>query len=421
MKTSFFIHARHLHFLFVHCKILQKEVSAMNYRQDKHGNPISLLGFGCMRFRQEMGRIDMKQANEQIMAAFQSGVNYYDTAYIYPGSEAALGQILEQNGIRGQVNIATKLPHYLIKSMDGMERLFREQLKRLKTDYIDYYLMHMLTDIDAWNRLKALGIEQWLEDKVKSGTIRQVGFSYHGNTDMFCKLVDAYPWDFCQIQYNYMDEHSQAGRRGLQYASEKGLAVIIMEPLRGGKLVNMLPDTAKQIFENYPTRYTPVQWALRWLWNQKEVTCVLSGMNSLEMVQDNVSTASTAEAGALTAEDDAMLRQVAAAINAKMKVGCTGCGYCVPCPMHVDIPGTFAAYNRLHTESKFSGLKEYFMCTAARKTSTAASNCIGCGKCEQHCPQHLPIRQTLKDAQKELEVPVYKLARKVVKAFKLFG
>ena len=184
----------------------------MHYRTDKYNNQISLLGFGCMRFQTTLGKIDMAKAEQQIMAAFHSGVNYYDTAYVYPGSEAALGKILEKNNIREQVYIATKLPHYLIKNIEGMEKLFNEQLKRLRTDYIDYYLMHMLTDTDTWNRLKELGIEEWLDNKRQSGAIRQVGFSYHGNSDMFCKLVDAYDWDFTQIQYNYMDEHSQAGR-----------------------------------------------------------------------------------------------------------------------------------------------------------------------------------------------------------------
>ena len=392
----------------------------MNYRQDKYGNAISILGYGCMRFTQSLGKIDLAKAEAEIMEAYRNGVNYYDTAYVYPGSEAALGEILQRNGIRAKVSIATKLPHYLIKSMDAMERLFQEQLRRLKTDYIDFYLMHMLTDVQTWERLKGLGIEKWLEEKKKSGAIRQVGFSYHGNSDMFCQLVDAYPWDFCQIQYNYMDEHSQAGRKGLHYAHAKGLPVIIMEPLRGGKLVNLLPDTAKKIFAEYPISHTPAQWAFRWLWNQEEVTCVLSGMNSLEMVRDNVATASNVEIGEIGAAEEAMLQQVVAAINSKMKVGCTGCGYCVPCPAHVDIPGTFAAYNRLHTEGKASGWKEYFMCTAVRATSTAASNCIGCGKCEKHCPQHLPLRQELKNAQKELEIPVYRIARKFVQWLKLY-
>ena len=392
----------------------------MNYRLDKYGNEISILGFGCMRFRQTKGKIDLEEAEREIMEAFRSGVNYYDTAYVYPGSEAAIGEIFERNGIRDKINIATKLPHYLIKSVEGMEKLFQEELRRLRTDHIDYYLMHMLTDVGTWNRLKALGIESWLEEKRKSGAIRQVGFSYHGNSDMFCKLVDAYDWDFCQIQYNYMDEHSQAGRRGLQYAHEKGLPVIIMEPLRGGKLVSRLPEEAKRIFEEYPVRHTPAQWAFRWLWNQKEVTCVLSGMNTMEMVRDNVNTASTVRVGELGAGEEEMLRKVVAAINSKMKVGCTGCGYCMPCPKGVDIPGTFAAYNRKYTEGTFGALKEYFMCTAARRTSAAASNCVGCGKCEKHCPQGIQIRQELKNAKKELEVPVYKIARKGVEWLKLY-
>ena len=223
----------------------------MNYRTDKYGNQLSILGFGCMRFPQKMGRIDMEETEREIMTAYQAGVNYYDTAYIYPGSEAALGEIFEKNNIREKVYIATKLPHYLIKSVADMDKLFAEELRRLRTDYVDYYLMHMLTDTDTWNRLKSLGIEEWIAQKKASGAIRQIGFSYHGNSEMFCNLVDAYDWDFCQIQYNYMDEHSQAGRRGLYHAHEKGIPVIIMEPLRGGKLVNRLPDTAKKIFEEY--------------------------------------------------------------------------------------------------------------------------------------------------------------------------
>lgn len=392
----------------------------MNYRLDKYGNQLSILGFGCMRFQKNNGKINMEEAEQEIMTAFHAGVNYYDTAYVYPGSEAVLGEILAKHGIREQVHIATKLPHYLIKNTDSMETYFTEQLKRLKTDYIDYYLMHMLNDVETWNRLKSLGIEAWLEEKKKSGAIRQVGFSYHGNSDMFCRLIDAYDWDFCQIQYNYMDEHSQAGRTGLNYAHQKGLPVIIMEPLRGGKLVNLLPEKALRIFSDYKIKYTPAQWAFRWLWNQPEVTCVLSGMNSDEMVRDNIRTASTAAVGALGPDEEEMLRRVVKAINSKMKVGCTGCGYCTPCPMNVDIPGTFSAYNRRYSEGKSPALLEYIMCTALRKTSTAASNCIECGKCEQHCPQHIEIRKHLKDARKELETPVYKIIRRIVKLLKAF-
>ena len=392
----------------------------MNYRTDKYGNQLSILGFGCMRFPQKMGRIDMEETEREIMTAYQAGVNYYDTAYIYPGSEAALGEIFEKNNIREKVYIATKLPHYLIKSVADMDKLFTEELRRLRTDYVDYYLMHMLTDTDTWNRLKSLGIEEWIAQKKASGAIRQIGFSYHGNSEMFCNLVDAYDWDFCQIQYNYMDEHSQAGRRGLYHAHAKGIPVVIMEPLRGGKLVNRLPDTAKKIFEEYKIKRTPAQWAFRWLWNQPEITVVLSGMNSDEMVRDNIQTASTVEVGELGEDEEQMLKQVVAAINAKMKVGCTGCGYCMPCPKGVDIPGTFAAYNRRYAEGKFWSFVDYVMCTTLRKNSTAASNCVGCGKCEKHCPQHIEIRKNLKDAQKELETPLYKVVRKVVKGFMKF-
>ncbi len=419
----------------------------MQYRKDKYGNEISVLGYGCMRFTQTAGRIDLKKTEEEIMAAFRGGVNYYDTAYIYGGSEAALGEILERQGIRDRVYIATKLPHYLIKSSDRLDKYFEEQLRRLRTDHIDYYLMHMLTDVQTWERLKGLGILEWLQKKRESGAIRQVGFSYHGNADMFCRLVDAYEWDFCQIQYNYMDENSQAGRRGLLYAAERGLPVIIMEPLRGGKLVARLPEAARKIFENYRTagknlpgdpemsgqdrskkqgdtgegvRYTPAQWAFKWLWNQPQVTCVLSGMNSLEMVRDNINTAENTRVGELSEADEAMLRQVAGAINARMKVGCTGCGYCMPCPRGVDIPGSFAAYNRRYSEGWVAAMKDYFMCTAIRKESSGASNCVECGKCERHCPQHIQIRQELKAVKKTLENPVYRIARWLVKKMKAY-
>ena len=392
----------------------------MNYRTDRYGNQLSILGFGCMRFPQTLGIIDMKETEREIMTAFQAGVNYYDTAYIYPGSEAAIGEIFEKNQIRDKVYIATKLPHYLIKTAADLDKLFGEELKSLRTDYVDYYLMHMLTDTDTWERLKSLGIVEWIAEKKASGAIRQIGFSYHGNSEMFCKLVDAYDWDFCQIQYNYMDEHSQAGRKGLYHAHSKGIPVIIMEPLRGGKLVNRLPDTAQKIFEEYKIKRTPAQWAFRWLWNQPEVTVVLSGMNSDEMVRDNIQTASTVEVGELGEEEEQMLKRVVNAINAKMKVGCTGCGYCMPCPKGVDIPGTFAAYNRRYAEGKFWSLVDYVICTTLRKNSTAASNCVNCGKCEKHCPQHIEIRKHLKDAQKELETPLYRVVSKAVRKFAKF-
>ena len=282
----------------------------MNYRKDKYGNDLSVLGFGCMRFPKKMGMIDMEATEEQIMLSYKNGVNYFDTAYIYPGSEAALGEILHKNNIRDKVHIATKLPHYIIKDKETIEKIFKEELSRLKTDYIDFYLMHMLADVDTWQRLVDIGILDWLEEKKEKGQIRQIGFSYHGNSDMFCKLIDAYEWDFCQIQYNYMDEHTQAGRTGLKHANAKGIPVVIMEPLRGGKLVSKLPEEAKKIFADYPVQKTPASWAFSWLWNQPEVTVVLSGMNSNEMVMENITTASNTNVGDLTKEDDEMLKSI---------------------------------------------------------------------------------------------------------------
>lgn len=396
-----------------------RKAGNMNYRKDKYGNNISILGYGCMRFTQNGGRIDMDKAEREILTAFHAGVNYYDTAYIYPGSEVALGKILAKHQIRREVKIATKLPHYLIKSVESIEKTFQEQLHRLQTDYIDYYLMHMLSDVDTWEKLKNMGIVEWLQEKQKSGAIRQVGFSYHGNSDMFCQLIDVYDWDFTQIQYNYLDENTQAGRRGLHYAAAKGIPVIIMEPLRGGRLANKLPEEAVEIMEKYPVKRTPVQWALRWLWNQPEVTCVLSGMNSIEMVEDNVMTASSVQVGELQASEQDMLKKVVAAIHAGVKVGCTGCGYCMPCPKNVDIPGTFALYNSYYVDKR-KALTEYLMCTALRKTSSAASNCVECGKCEKHCPQQIEIRKELKNAKKRLETPIYKIARKAVQWFKAY-
>ncbi len=389
----------------------------MQYRKDRTGSPISILGYGCMRFTQSMGSIDLKKAEKELLAAVERGVNYFDTAYIYPGSEAALGEILERNGLRDRVKIATKLPHYLAKDLKSLEKFFTEELRRLRTDHVDYYLMHMLTDVRTWERLKAMGIEDWLREKKESGAIGQVGFSYHGNSDTFCRLLEAWDWDFCQIQYNYLDEHAQAGVTGLKAAAARGIPVIIMEPLRGGRLANKLPGEAEELFKAYPVSRSPAEWAFRWLWDQPEVTCVLSGMNSMEMVEENCAAADRAEAGCFTDEERELIASVVQAINAKMKVGCTGCRYCMPCPKNVDIPGIFAAWNLRASEGWFSAFKSYFMCTGLRKDATGASNCVGCGKCEQHCPQGIAIRRELQTCKRTFENPLYRIARKAVTTF----
>lgn len=392
----------------------------MQYRNDKYGNRISILGYGCMRFTKKGSAIDLDKAEKEIMCAIESGVNYFDTAYIYPGSEVALGEILHRNHCRDQVSIATKLPQYLIKSEAALDRYFEEQLKRLQTDHIDYYLMHMLTDVAAWEKLCKLGIKDWIQKKKEEGKIRNLGFSFHGNTEMFLQILNAYDWDFCQIQYNYMDETSQAGREGLQAAAAKKIPVIIMEPLRGGKLVDLLPERAKKLIADHKRGWSAAEWAFRWLWDQPEVTCVLSGMNTTEMVEENVRVASEAQMGEFSQEDHALIDQVSAEINRDIKVGCTGCAYCMPCPKGVDIPTAFRCYNRMYTEHKKAGRWEYMQIISLQKEMHDVSKCIECGKCEQHCPQHLEIRKKLKEAQKHLQPWYYRVAIRVVRLFKFW-
>ncbi len=393
----------------------------MQYRKNKTGEDISLLGYGCMRFTRKGAAADIDKAEKEVRLALEGGVNYFDTAYVYPGNEAALGEILRRIGCRKDINIATKLPHYLIKSMDGIEKAFEEQLRRLQTDYIDYYLMHMLTDTETWENLKKLGIEQWIEEKKKSGRIRHIGFSYHGHTDMFCRLIDAYDWDFTQIQYNYMDEHSQAGRRGLQYAAGKNIPVIIMEGLRGGKLVDMLPESAKKLISTHEPKRSAAEWAFRWLYSQPGVTCVLSGMNSVEMVAENLRIAQETKAGDFTEADFAFIETIKKEIQKTIKVGCTGCGYCMPCPKGVDIPETFRCYNNYYAEGKSAAKREYIQCTIFRKQHSNASCCISCGKCETRCPQQIPIRKELKEAASRLEDIRFSLAKKAITLLRLWG
>ncbi len=392
----------------------------MRYREDRTGNQLSVLGYGCMRFTKNGSEVDLDKAERELMYAIRHGVNYLDTAYVYHGNEEAVGKILARNHCREEINLATKLPHYLIKSQAGAERKFQEQLRRLQTDYIDYYLMHMLNDYKTWEKLVSLGIKEWIEEKKRSGVIRNIGFSYHGNSENFKRLLDDYDWDFCQIQYNYLDEHSQAGREGLEYAGRKGIPVIIMEPLRGGRLVNHLPQEAKRLIQEDGSFATPAEMALRWLWDQPQVTCVLSGMNSMEMVEENIRVAELAAPGELTDREFELIGRVKEAIQRKMKVSCTGCGYCMPCPNGVDIPMAFHCYNVKYAEHKKSGMWEYLQSTAMRHETSSASQCIACGKCERLCPQQIPIREKLKEAARELETPTYRVIKWGVKTFHIY-
>lgn len=387
----------------------------MNYRNNNGKNDLSILGFGCMRFPKKGNSIDMEAVEQQIMFAINQGVNYFDTAYVYPGSEAALGKVLAKNKCRDQVKIATKLPHYLVKKSGDFDKYFDEELKRLQTDYIDYYLMHMLPDVNIWNRLIEFGVLDWIKDKKAKGQIKHIGFSYHGSTNGFLEVLDVYDWEFCQIQYNYMDEHSQAGRKGLQAASKKNIPVIIMEPLRGGSLVKELPKKAVSIFEEASPRRSPAEWAFRWLWDQEEVSVILSGMNTMAMLEENIEVASEVEANTLMNKDFKLYDQIKEAINENTKVPCTACSYCMPCPFGVDIPGSFRCYNVSYTDGYMKGIMEYAMCTTFRNKQSQASLCTECGACEKHCPQSIPIRKDLKKVKRRFESPIFKLVSFFIK------
>ena len=389
----------------------------MQYRKDRQGNDISILGYGCMRFSRKGAGIDFDKAEAELLHAIELGVNYFDSAYVYPGSEELLGAVLAKNGVREQVRIATKLPQYLVKTTGAIDRFFDEELRRLQTDYIDYYLMHMVTDVAQWENLQRLGIEDWIAQKKASGAIRQIGFSFHGSTDGFTKVLDAYDWDFCQIQYNYLDEHTQAGRAGLEAAATKGIPVIIMEPLRGGKLVDLLPEKGKRLIAENAHGWSAAELAFRWLWDQPQVTCVLSGMNSLEMIDENCRVASEVPVGAFTEEDFALVSAVRDAINERVKVGCTGCGYCMPCPKGVDIPALFRCWNEMYTEGAISGRKEYWQTVSLRREKAFARQCVKCGKCEAHCPQSIPIRELIHVADRELRPLPWRIAGDIARGF----
>lgn len=391
----------------------------MKYRIDpKSGNKLSVIGFGCMRLPRGINmKIDIDKSEELIMSAIDGGVNYFDTAYLYGGSEQALGEVLKRNkGAREKIFIATKLPFSQCKSYEDFDRFLNIQLERLNTDYIDYYLMHNISSVAAWDTVCGLGVTKWIAEKKAERKIRQIGFSFHGIQSEFMTLIDGYDWDFCQIQYNYMNENYQAGRKGLLRAYEKGLPVIIMEPLLGGKLATGLPKKAVSLFNGADGGITPAAWALRWLWNHNEVTVILSGMNSMEQLSDNIKTAGTAEPGMLTEREKETISQAVSVFKEAYKIPCTGCNYCLPCPKGVNIPGCFAAYNISYVSGYITGMTQYMTGTAATNADKnfGARNCIKCGTCEKRCPQHIEIIKNLETVAKRME-PFW--VRKIMKAF----
>ena len=378
----------------------------MKYRAfGKNGDLVSVLGYGCMRYPKKNGKVDLERTGKQIRMAIEGGVNYFDTAYAYAGSEEILGDILS-NGLREKVKIATKIPPYLVGNKAGLEKIFKTQLERLKTDYIDCYLLHALTDFGGWEKAKAKGIMDFLEDMKRKGSIRYIGFSYHGDRENFKRIIDDYDWDFCQIQYNYIDENNQAGREGLGYAYSKGVSVVVMEPLRGGNLVGRMPEQIKSIWERASTRRSYADWALRWIWNQPEAAVVLSGLNEESHIEENLRIANEVQANALTGDELQLYREAADKLRSLMKVGCTGCGYCLPCPAGVNIPFCFSYYNSYNLfKGNLRAKMSYVVFSSGMQggESSQASRCIKCGKCEKACPQHLPIRQHLGDVRSVME------------------
>ncbi len=387
----------------------------------KNGDMLSVLGFGCMRFPTKNGIIDESRSINMIHNAIENGVNYFDTAYIYHAgkSEVLLGKALSGT-YRRQVKVATKLPPYMVKTLEGAKKIFTTQLARLQTDYIDYYLLHMLTDKPMFDRLSALGVMEWLEELKRNGTIKNIGFSFHGSKNDFELLVKAYPWDFCQIQYNYLDENNQATKSGLQLAASLNIPVIVMEPLRGGKLVNNLPKNVIKAFKKYDSNRSPAEWALRWIWNHREVNVVLSGMSSEEQLSENIKIACYAKEGTLTDEELKIFDEVKDIMNEKMKIPCTACGYCMPCPYGVNIPGCFSNYNDKYLlDVKHFRWKYMQTLGAMSQKPSFASQCRECGKCESHCPQNIAIRNELKTVSREMEgilfKPTVNIVRKLLK------
>jgi uncharacterized protein len=380
----------------------------MLYRKvPKSGDELSILGFGCMRLPAPAGGsgIDEERAIRQLRYAIDHGVNYVDTApaYHFGKSEKVLGRALE-DGYREKVRLATKLPPWSVRSRGDMDRILDNQLATLKTDHIDYYLLHSLTK-ESFERLKKCGVLEFLSAARKDGRIRNAGFSTHAELLTFKEIVDAYDWTFCQIQYNYLDEQNQAGTEGLNYAHGKNLAVMIMEPLRGGNLGGPVPEEVKKIWDASPVKRSPAQWALRWVWDHPEVTVVLSGMNDEGHIDENLKAAEDAYPRSLSADDLSRIALVRDEYKRLMKVGCTGCNYCMPCPAGVDIPGCISLYNARHLFPHDRSAKfQYFGRHGGLMGGVSyAGLCRACGKCEKACPQHLPIRDCLRDVSKEME------------------
>ena len=377
----------------------------MKYRKlGKTNEEVSILGFGCMRFPKKDGKIDETKSLEMIRYAIDNGVNYIDTAYPYHNgeSETFVGKALK-DGYREKVKLATKLPSWLINTRQDMDKYINEQLEKLQTNVIDFYLIHNLNRND-YKRLKDNGLFDFIEKIKEKKLVKYVGFSFHDTLDVFKDIVDDYDWDFTQIQCNYIDEDYQAGREGLLYAANKGLGVIIMEPLRGGSLVNNLSQGINEIIDNSSVKKTAVEWAFKFLYNKEEISLVLSGMSTLEQVVENLKIADTqGQVKSMTMSERETINKLRGEFKSKIKVNCTGCKYCIPCPAKVNIPVCFDLLNNSSMFDSVEKIKKTYE-NYLVKENQDASECIECGACEKKCPQHINIIDKLKEIKETFNV-----------------
>ncbi len=364
----------------------------------------SALGFGAMRLptlNDDQKQIDEPLATRMIRYAIDHGVNYVDTAYPYHGgaSESFVGRVL-QDGYREKIKLATKLPCWLVKTPADFDRYLDEQLERLQTNHIDFYLLHALGE-KQWHIMRDMGVLDWAERALGDGHIRHLGFSFHDTYAAFQEIVDAYDaWTFCQIQYNYMDIDYQAGTRGLKYAADKGLAVVVMEPLRGGQLAQTPPEAVARLWATAAQQRSPADWALQWVWNQPEVSLLLSGMSAMQQVMENVASAERSAPGTLTETDLALIGKVRAAYQLLSPIPCTNCKYCMPCPNGVNIPGIFEIYNSALMYGNLESARATYHWVGKEHQ---ADRCIECGECEEKCPQGISIIEWLKKAHELLD------------------
>lgn len=369
----------------------------MQYRTFKKlDREVSLLGMGAMRLPEtEDGQINEPEAIDIIRSAIDAGINYVDTAFGYHNgkSEGLVGKALK-DGYREKVLLADKMPIWLAKDEDHMKEMFRTQLERLDTDYIDMYLVHSVNKPN-WKRIKKLNLMPFLEEMKAAGKIKHIGFSFHDSYELFEEVLDSYPWEFCQIQLNYMDKDIQAGVKGLKLVAEKGLSVIIMEPLKGGKLTTGIPPTVQELWNNAPVKRTPAEWGFKWLANMPEVTLILSGMSSREQLQQNIATVSAADLNVLSDEERELIDKVSDEYNRLIKYSCTGCEYCLPCPQKLKIPDLIDTLNEWNIYGQNPATKmEYIEWVPEGRH---ASDCISCKACEKKCPQGLPVAQIMKE------------------------